>query len=211
MNDFKDLLNISEYWKSDRFLSLENFENEEWKDINGYDGMYSVSNYGRVKSFIFNKGTNERILRLSINHQGYLKVDFCKDRITKTYRINRLVALEYIHNPLTKKTVNHIDANKLNNMVDNLEWNTLKENINHAWSNGLCEKTRVNGRINGIKFNSKKVYCPELDREFYSANEAGRQLNLNTSSISKCCRGEYKSTGKAIINGVEIKLTWKYI
>ena len=69
----------------------------------------------------------------------------------------------------------------------------------------------MTGKINGIKYLSKKVYCPELNKEFYSGREAGRQLNLDQSHISQCCNGKLKSVGKTIINGIEIKLTWKYI
>jgi hypothetical protein len=212
MNNFKDLLNIPEYWKSERFISLENFDNEEWRDIVGYEGLYQVSNYGRVKSCKFNK---EKILRSSINRHGYLYIIVCKDGIVKNYRIHKLVALAFIPNPLNKKTINHKYGIKIDNRASELEWNTHRENNQHAWNSGFCERTRVvfglYGKMNGIKYLSKKVYCPELDREFASASEAARQLNLNNKCISDCCRGEYKSAGKSMINGIETKLTWKYI
>lgn len=199
MNNFKELLNIPEYWKQERFLSLQNFDNEIWKDIDGYEGLYQISNFGRVKSFIFHNGNSERILKLGINHYGYLQIKLCKEGNPKSYRINRSVALGYIPNHLNKKTVNHIDTNKLNNMFDNLEWNTHGENIKHAYDNGLRERTRTFSRLNGINFSSKKIYCIELDREFYSLREAGRQLKISESTISKCCNGKRKSAGKLMI------------
>lgn len=94
--------------------------------------------------------------------------------------IHRLVAEAYLSNPYQKSDVNHLDENKKNNSLNNLEWATHKENCNYG----------VNTKKSG-----KAVYCYELDRVFASAMEAARELGLVNSSISKCCRGTLKQTG----------------
>lgn len=90
---------------------------EIWKDIKDYEELYQVSNFGRVKSLYTN-----RILKGSKNNRGgYLKVSLCKNNIKSTKTIHRLVAQAFIPNPENKPQVNHIDENKTNNMVSNIE------------------------------------------------------------------------------------------
>ena len=116
---------------------------EIFKEIDGYNGVYQISNLGRVKSFakrISTHKTYERILKNNFNGQ-YNFVELRNP--TKIMTIHRLVALAFILNPLTKKCVNHKDGNKLNNHVENLEWNTHSENSKHGYSN--------NGRINPLR------------------------------------------------------------
>ena len=113
--------------------------NEIWKDCVGYEGKYQVSNLGNVRSISNNKGTyQERLLsqRQTIT-SNYLYVNFTIKGVTKHHSVHRLVAKAFIANPSNKATVNHIDGNKLNNNVCNLEWNTYSENIKHAYSIGL--------------------------------------------------------------------------
>ena len=76
-------------------------------------------------------------LRPSVDKYGYERVVLTKDGIRKTYSVHKLVALAFIPNPENKTTINHIDGNKRNNNVSNLEWATEKENQNHKWKNGL--------------------------------------------------------------------------
>lgn len=121
---------------------------EVWKDIEGWEGKYQVSNYGNVKSvhrkinYKF-KGTpktrimHEKIIKKAVNKFGYEYVNFTDNYKAKKYKVHRLVAQAFIPNPLNKKTVNHIDGNKLNNCVDNLEWATYIENQHHAIETGL--------------------------------------------------------------------------
>ena len=106
---------------------------EEWRYIKKLDNKFKVSNLGNI----FNVKT-QRILKPS-NINGYRRVHISKN---KTMYIHRLVAETFIPNPENKPFVNHIDGNRQNNMVKNLEWCTQKENVHHAWSIGLCEKTR---------------------------------------------------------------------
>ncbi len=107
---------------------------EEWKDCIGYEQYFKVSNYGRV----FSKRTN-KLLKLTISKTGYLtfstRIGGRKGEC-KYFKVHRLVAFAFIRNDNNKPFVNHIDLNKLNNTVDNLEWVTAKENVAHAIENG---------------------------------------------------------------------------
>ena len=105
---------------------------EIWKDVVGYEGLYEVSSLGRVKSVKRNK-----ILSQKHNWDGYLRIQLWRNNKNKYVSIHRLVAEAFIENPNTKPFINHIDGNKQNNKVDNLEWCTQKENIKHAFDNVL--------------------------------------------------------------------------
>ena len=115
---------------------------EIWKAIKDYEGKYEVSNLGRVKSLErtsrLNRKIKERILAPREYTGGYLRVQLSR----KDFYIHRLVAETFIPNPENKSQVNHIDGNKRNNRVDNLEWNTPLENNLHAIRTGLNKKDR---------------------------------------------------------------------
>lgn len=108
---------------------------EIWRDICGYEGLYQVSNCGRVKRF--HKTTPPRILKPGLNTWGYLKVSLSRNNENETQNIHRLVAQAFIPNPDGKPQVNHKDGDKTNNCVDNLEWCTHEENNRHAIATGL--------------------------------------------------------------------------
>ena len=103
---------------------------EEWRDIQGYEGLYMVSNLGRVKSLNYHRTGKERIMKPSDNGHGYLFVVLCKDGKDKNCRINRLVAQAFLPNPDNLPEVNHKDENKYNNCVENLEWCDRSYNVN---------------------------------------------------------------------------------
>ena len=109
-------------------------KNEVWKDVEGYEGLYQVSNFGRLKSFKVNneprilKNTNKKGWYFTIVLQG-------KNKPTKTDRIHRLVAKLFLENPNNYPEVNHKDMNKQNNAVSNLEWVSRKQNVSHAVKN----------------------------------------------------------------------------
>ena len=158
---------------------------EIWKDVKDYEGLYQVSNLGRVKSVSRNK-----IMKLSVKVNGYKDVSLSKGNTKKHYLVHRLVAQAFIPNPENKPTVNHIDEDKINNHVSNLEWATMKEQNNHG-----TRLHRVGDRIRIVQKNridlSKRVLCS--NGEIYpSINEAGRVLKINSSYIVKVLKGERK-------------------
>lgn len=117
---------------------------EQWRDIKGYEGLYLISNRGRVLSLYQYKKNgssgyfiNTRELKKSLSTTGYEKVELRKDGKKKSYKIHRLVAKHFVANPFNRDVVNHIDGNYLNNNADNLEWCTTAENCLHALDEGL--------------------------------------------------------------------------
>lgn len=130
---------------------------EIWKDVEGYKGLYQISNLGRVKSLKDNIG-NHRILikKLSLNKNGYFFVRLWKNGIAKNCYIHRLTMVGFNSNVENKRTINHKDGNKQNNNIDNLEWNTYSENENHAYKLGL--KSGLLGKLNpSAKLNQDEV------------------------------------------------------
>ena len=120
---------------------------EIWKDVVGFEDYYQVSNLGRVKRIKGGRGTHiGKILHGAPATDGYWRVLLRKNSKSKCVNVHILVAKAFIPNPDNKPEVNHIDGNKLNNACSNLEWVSHKENMDHAWKNGLChfhsEETR---------------------------------------------------------------------
>ena len=114
---------------------------EIWKDIPNYEGLYQVSNLGRVKSTPICKHKKPRILK-NIPRNGYFSVILCDGKTQKNVFVHRLVAECFVPNPENKPIVNHIDGNKSNPHFSNLEWCTQKENVRHAWKTGLVDKEK---------------------------------------------------------------------
>ena len=108
----------------------------QMKDIPGWEGLYSCDTKGQIYSYRSNK-----FLRPSKNKRGYLHVTFTKDGKRYDYRVQRLIAITFLENPENKSQVNHIDGNKLNNYLSNLEWVTPEENIQHAKEHNLFKVT----------------------------------------------------------------------
>ena len=171
------------------------YDVEVWKDIEGYEGKYQVSNYGRIKSLARYRKNNggsitfqkERILKQSINNKGYSIVELCSDSIGKRYCVHRLVANAFIPNADCKEQINHKDENKQNNYVGNLEWCTCKENINYGSHNTKMSKTK-----------GMPVVCSDdngIVAEFYSISEAGRTTGISQQNISRCLRGKPQKAG----------------
>ena len=152
---------------------------EEMKDIKDYEGEYAITRDGKVWSYKSNK-----FLKHMLDKEGYHKVNLYKDKKMKTFRIHRLVAQAFIPNPKGLPQVNHIDEDKSNNYVENLEWCDAKYNMNYG--------TRTERAAKKL---SKPVYCIELDRVFDGSRQAARELDLHNSNIISCCKGRYKTTG----------------
>ena len=169
---------------------------EIWKDIDGYEGYYQISNLGNVKSLertIENSGTyngyykvKERILRPRENKKrhGYYELSLKKDGIEKRYKVHRLVASAFLSNPDNKTEVNHIDGNKSNNCISNLEWTTSKENKEHAWTTGL----------NNANHRKRPIKCNENNMCFESVVQASKELHCDRRSIFRVLSGELSST-----------------
>jgi hypothetical protein len=158
---------------------------EIWKDIEGYEGIYQVSNLGNVKSF---KRGSERMLKPCKDRRGYLIVDLYKNGKHKNNKIHRLVAQAFISNQENKPEINHIDEDKTNNNVDNLEWSTRKENLNHGTRNERAS------RILSIPIIATNLKTGE-STEFYGSHECARQLGLHYQNITSVLKSRRKSTG----------------
>ena len=158
---------------------------EIWKDIKGYEGLYQVSNKGEIKSLNYNHTGKEKILSKNIVNGYYQTILFKK--CVKTLTIHRLVAEAFIENKENKPYINHIDCNKLNNCVENLEWCTPSENIQHALKHNLIKTKKVNQySLDG-----------KLIKTFKSVREAERETGILHNNISKCCNNIpwYKTAG----------------
>lgn len=177
----------------------EGFRMEEiWKDIYGYEGLYQVSNQGRIKSLPKKDGfylTPERFLQGGISN-NYRCVTLCKNGKQKSFSIHRLVAKAFVPNPDNLPQINHKDENKLNNRYDNLEWCTSAYNVNYGNCISKRAKTQRDSKcqINNPA-SSVKIRCFENNEVYPSIREAERQLNIDGSCISKVCRGKRKQVG----------------
>lgn len=127
---------------------------EVWRDIEGYDGFYQISNLGRVKSRGKQCAVSEKkeiIRAMSLTRDGYVKVRLLHRGKDKTVRVHRLVAAAFLPNPDNKPTVNHIDGNKQNNVIGNLEWADRAEQMTHAYALGLkaplCGSAQPNAKL----------------------------------------------------------------
>lgn len=175
---------------------------EVWKQIENYED-YEISNYGRVRRIRYdNKGNKGQYpipnyLKPKIDKDGYIHYTLCVKQKNKLFSAHKLVALNYIPNPLNKPQINHIDGNKQNNYVGNLEWCTQQENNLHALRTGL--RVMKNNKL------SKVVEQYDLNgnliNEYKSSGDAGRINNISSSHIRDCCRGRLKTYKKYI---------WKY-
>jgi hypothetical protein len=138
-----------------------------------------ISNYGNIK-----RESTGHIFPKYINHEGYYYCSLCDQGKKFVAKCHREVAKAFIPNPLGKEQVNHIDGNKLNNSVSNLEWCTAKENINHA--------------ITFLKVKpgescKKKVICVDNGKVFSSTNDAGEEVNGNSAGICRCCKHQQET------------------
>lgn len=165
---------------------------EVWKKIPGYEGIYDVSNLGRVKSLRCNK-----IMSLSKSSTGYLHIQLYKDKKYKTHTIHSLVANAFIPNIYNKPEINHIDGNKENNNVSNLEWSTKSENQIHAIKLGLRRPSPMIGIKGAKNRQSKKVIQYSLDGNFIhvwdSISDAARHYLCSPSCITSCIKGRHKT------------------
>lgn len=143
---------------------------EIWRDVKDYKGLYKISSNGRVWSCRQNK-----VLKLHTCQSGYWFIGLHKAGKVKSYKVHRLVAQHFIPNPNNLPEVNHIDEDKSNNGVDNLEWTTHKENCNHGTRIKRCADKHC-----------KPVRCIETGIIYRSATDAARELGINQGWIANC-------------------------
>lgn len=164
---------------------------EEWKDIKDYEGLYQVSNIGRVRSIGHYQGKwnavysreNPLILRQEEDKYGYLAVVLSNEGNHKRFLVHRLVAMTFIDNPFGFPMINHKDQNKQNNCVDNLEWCTAKYNTNYGDNIERSSKKRRN--LESMSKPVRIIYDDGKEDIFPSINEASRQLNVSWRRISR--------------------------
>ena len=154
---------------------------EHWKSITGYEGLYEVSDMGRVKSL---KHGKERIMKPRKNTGGYLNVDLCKDGQKKMLLVHRLVAKAFIPNPNNLETVNHKDEVKTNNVASNLEWMSREDNVAYSRPQFAKRSVQMFDKSTG-----------ELLATFPSTMEVERVTGIAQQNISSCCNGKLKSAG----------------
>lgn len=164
-------------------------ETEIWKDVVGYENLYKVSNLGNVMSFW---GKTPHLIKPFQNQKGYLYVDLRFFNKRKTVSIHRLVAKAFIPNPNNLPQINHIDEDKTNNRVENLEWCTLKYNVLYGTGIERRSKPILQFDKNGNFIN-----------EYPSASDAARKTGIDGGHIGDVCKGKvnYNTAGGYI---------WKY-
>lgn len=166
---------------------IQDLEGEEWKYIEGFEGVYKISNKGRLKR-IYVENRYEKLVSLYTDRTGYIRCTISYKNKRKKISIHREVAKLFVPNPQNLETVNHKDFNRTNNDVNNLEWMTVSDNIKHSVDNGRHFK--------------KAVIQMDLDgkilKEWCSAYEVEKQLGYKSTTISRCCLGKNKTYMKSL-------------
>lgn len=188
-------------------------EEEIWKPVVGYEGLYEVSSLGRIRSvdrIVFQQGRSQKykgcIMSPFIGNHGYYGIRLSKNNKKKTYSVHRLVALAFIPNPDNLPVINHKDETHTNNCVSNLEWCTQKYNMNYG-----TVRERVS-EANGLKVAQYDLEG-NLINTFRSIKDASRKTGVSATSINGCTIGKYYTGGKYIWLATEtppLKITPKF-
>lgn len=144
---------------------------EFWKDIEGYEGLYQISNYGRIRSLKFKNNVcekNRTIVMKQNLRNGYFVINLRKNTKRKSFQVHRLVAQAFIKNPFNYPVVNHIDYNPQNNNAENLEWCTQKQNVRHSICNMKGKSHNINNPNYGITYRKKQnKYELSIKKKYY--------------------------------------------
>ncbi len=153
---------------------------EQWADIAGFEGNYQISNFGNVKS-------HKRLMSPCPDCDGYMVVSLRQNKKQVTKKVHRLVASAFLNNHDSKPMVNHIDSNRKNNHVSNLEWCTAKENLHHSIKAGLSNP-------NGGGNPNSKVVIDFYTGIFYDcAKDAAKAHSINYSTLKNKLNGNHKN------------------
>lgn len=163
---------------------------ELWKDIEGYEGLYQVSNLGRIKSILFRNNIctkeREKIINAETNKRNRQYISLYKNGKRKNIAVHRLVAKAFIPNPNNLPQVNHIDGNPKNNNIKNLEWCSASYNMKHAYINNLSKLKEYN------KKNSKAIIRND-GKKYNNSYDASKELMVSVCSIRDVLKGRIKS------------------
>ena len=176
-----------------------NYNDEIWKDARGFEGIYQVSNLGRIRSVdrYVNSGLKNvktflhkgKILKQQQNRCGYLLIRGKKDNKKINILLHQIVAETFISNPENKPEVNHIDGNKQNNCVSNLEWVTYSENLKHAFRTGL-KKSKYGKDHHNIRLVNQYDKDNNFIKQWYGFHEIDRELGFDYRNIHACCNNK---------------------
>lgn len=178
-------------------------EVEIWKDIEGFENKYQISNFGNIKSLdridSLGRFHKSKILKKSIEKDGYEYITLlCKKSKSKSFFIHRLVAYSFMFNLDNLPQINHKDGNKCNNRVSNLEWNTAQQNVIHALNKGL----RKSGENHpwSVLTNYQVLQIPKLLEQGMTQKSISKLYNVSYSCIKNICQ---KRKWKYLSNNLE--------
>lgn len=155
---------------------------EEWRDIEGYEGRYEISNLGRVRSLFFKA---PKFLRQGEDSWGYKQVVLSKNGLSKNFKVHRLVMLHFSKGEVTN-SINHIDGNKSNNSIQNLEWSSASKNNKHAYANGLMS-SRKRPRLNPKQIKSIYRLCENKE---LTKKQIANKFNVSLNTVHRIHRRE---------------------
>lgn len=160
---------------------------EIWKDVVGYEGLYQVSNLGRVRS-LPRYSTSGKILKYQLDRYGYYRVCLSKHNKNTLKQIHRLVAQAFIPNPNNLSFVNHKDEDSTNNKVTNLEWCTHEYNCNYGTRN---KRISITQSVDICQYTLDDKFI----KKWHGINYVSKIYNINHANIISCCKGKRKSAG----------------